>query len=105
MENLRRIRKAKGLTMKDLGKAVGVSESMIGMIETGKRNPGYELLLKLSEELGCSYEDLIDGEKNPATSGDGLVDKDARLLMWFRSLPPEKQKAILISQDAPEDLL
>ena len=36
---------------------------------------------------------------------DGLDEKDKRLIMWFRSLPPEKQKAILALQDAPEDLL
>ena len=105
MENLRRIRKARGLTMKELGKAVGVSESMIGMVETGSRKPSYELLLKLSEELGCYVDDLVDSEKNPATIGDGISEKDARLLTWFRSLPSEKQKAILISQDAPADLL
>ena len=34
-----------------------------------------------------------------------LSDRDARLLAWFRSLSPEKQKAILISQDAPKDIL
>lgn len=114
MESLRRIRKEKGLTQKSLGEKVDVSESMIGMIENGARNPSFELLLKLGEALDCSVDDLLRGEKKPATfEGDGVVhepyeqwaDKDARLLKWFRSLPIEKQKAILFSQDAPEDLV
>lgn len=33
-----------------------------------------------------------------------LSARDARLIAWFRSLSPEKQKAILISQDAPKDV-
>ena len=63
MENLRRLRKAKGLTMKELGEMVEVSESMIGMIETGKRKPSFELLLKLGEVLDCSVDDLMDFEE------------------------------------------
>ena len=42
-------------------------------------------------------------EEPPEQSGE-LSEKDIRFIRWFRSLPPEKQKAILISQDAPEDL-
>lgn len=104
MESLRARRKAKGLTMKQLGDAVDVSESMIGMIETGKRKPSFELLLKLSEELDCTVDDLVNDKKIPVTESDGISDKDKRLIEWFRSLSPEKQKAILVSQDAPEEL-
>lgn len=113
MEIVRRLREQKGLTQKKLGELVGVSESMIGMIENGKRNPGFEVLLKLGEALDCTVDDLMNDKKEPATDGDGLVkepydkwaDKDVRLLKWFRSLPVEKQKAILLAQDAPTDLV
>ena len=113
MENLRRLRKAKGLTMKELGEMVDVSESMIQMVETGKRKPSFELLLKLGEVLGCSVDDLVREQKEPIQNKDGLVkepydvwrERDMRLLRWFRSLPEEKQKAILFSQDAPEGLV
>jgi len=111
VENLRRIRKEKGLTMKQLGAMTDVSESMIQMVETGTRKPSFELLLKLGEALDCSVNDLLDTKKEPANDVDGskqedvvVTDKDLRFLTWFRSLSPEKQKAILISQDAPEDL-
>lgn len=43
-------------------------------------------------------------EEKPPAQGGGLSEKDIRLIQWFRSLPPEKQKAILISQDAPGEL-
>ena len=74
MENLRRLRKAKGLTMKELGEKVEVTESMIQMLETGKRKPSFELLLKLGEVLDCSVDDLVREEKEPVTESDGSVD-------------------------------
>lgn len=113
MNRLREIRRSRGLTMKQLGALVNVSEAAIGYYETGKRSMNYEMLLKLGEALNCSVSDIIEGKKEPATESDGLVqepllnwtDKDIRLLMWFRSLPTEKQQAILTAQDAPEGLL
>ena len=44
MENLKPLRKQKGLTMKQLGELVGVSESMIGYLESGERSPSFETL-------------------------------------------------------------
>ena len=38
-ENIRRIRKERGLTLKQLGDAVGVSEAYIRAYESGRRNP------------------------------------------------------------------
>lgn len=114
MLHLREIRKSKGMTMKQLGEAVGVTESAIGMYEKGRRTLSYEMLLKISEVLGCSVVDLINNfedtefekkEKPVPDDRNELCESDIRLINWFRSLPKEKQKAILISQDAPEDLL
>ena len=65
MEHLRELRKAKGLTMKQLGSMVDATESMIQMLETGTRKPGFELLLKLGEALDCSVDELINGKKIP----------------------------------------
>lgn len=74
MKEMRKIRKAKGLTMKELGSIVGVTESAISQYETGKRQADYEMLLKLSEALGCSVDDLFNEEKEKpaADDDDGL---------------------------------
>lgn len=42
-------------------------------------------------------------EKKPLAQGEELSERDIRLVKWFRSLPPEKQKAILVAQDGPTD--
>ena len=56
----------------------------------------------------ASEELLVDKKENPTAQGDGvdtITEKEVRMLKWFRSLPEEKRRAILISQDAPKDLL
>lgn len=42
-------------------------------------------------------------EKKPPAQGEELSERDIKLVKWFRSLPPEKQKAILVAQDGPTD--
>lgn len=46
--------------MKQLGEIVGVSESAIWNYEVGKREPDYEMLLKLSEAIGCTVADIME---------------------------------------------
>lgn len=54
----------RGLTQKELGQLVGVTESAVALWENGKRKPNYERLLKLSEALDCSVNDLVDYTAN-----------------------------------------
>lgn len=74
MESIRRRRKAKGLTQKQLAAMIDVTESHISQIESGKRKPSFGILLKLGEALDCTVQDLLFGEINPATRSDGEVD-------------------------------
>lgn len=64
MENLKKIRKAKGLTQKELAKLSDLSEAQISLIESGKRFPSYEALLKLAEALDCESADLLSTRQN-----------------------------------------
>lgn len=96
MENLRRIRKARGLTQKELAEQVDVTESMIGMIENEKRSPSFELLLKLGEALDCSVDDLLRAEKIPvAMNGNGLSKDEVELIRYYRASSDETQNAML----------
>ena len=63
---IREYRQRLGLTMKELGDKVGVSEGAISLYELGKRKPNYEMMLKLSEALETDVnhllgKDLMDG--------------------------------------------
>lgn len=59
---LARYRKEKGLTMKALGEAVGISESYVSLLESGDRKqPSRELVLKFARALGASsYNNVVD---------------------------------------------
>ena len=50
-ENIRKIRKEKKLTQKELGKLCGMSEAQIGQYENGLRNPKMETLKKIAKAL------------------------------------------------------
>ena len=62
MEMLRILRKKKGISMKELGSKIGVAESTISQYETGKREPDFETLLKLSEFFDVSTDYLLRGD-------------------------------------------
>ena len=60
----------------------------------------------ITDYLRVPVSYLLEGKEQkekPAPDLGGLSGKDKRLIEWFRSLPLEKQKAILISQDGPTD--
>ena len=66
-ENIRRIRKMRGLTLKQLGDAVGVSEAYIRAYEAGRRNPKQQSLEEIATALHVNVETLtganFDGVK------------------------------------------
>lgn len=77
MDNrIRELRKAKGITMKQLGVIIGVAESTISHYETGKRQLDKETLIKLSNYFGVTIGFLLGAEED---SFQGGAYKD-----WFR---------------------
>ena len=66
-ENLRRKRKARGMSLDDLARASGVSRAALSQVETVKTNPTVGLLWKIAVGLGVPFADLI-GEVKSGTS-------------------------------------
>lgn len=60
MNHIRKARLHRGMSQAELGEAVGLSASTIGMIEQGRRLPSIKTLTKLANALGCSQEYLLD---------------------------------------------
>ncbi len=87
MIRLREIRKKAGMTMKELGAVIGVAESTISQYETGKREPDYETLLRISEYFGVSVGFLLGteqgDEKTPTENrGRSVDDADLKFALW-----------------------
>ena len=57
-ENIRRIRKMRGLTQKQLGSELGVSEAFIRAYESGRRNPKEKNLQAIADVLDVNIEVL-----------------------------------------------
>lgn len=62
MSEIRKIRKALGMSAEELAKRVGVHPLSIYRYETGQREPGISIANKIAHALNCSIEDLIDKE-------------------------------------------
>ncbi len=58
-ETLKKLRREKNLSQKELGNKLGLAESTIGMYEQGKRQPDYETLLKIADFFEVSLDFLL----------------------------------------------
>jgi transcriptional regulator with XRE-family HTH domain len=59
------IRRARGLSQRDLGRLGGVSASAISQAERGVRGLSLETVLELTRALGLSLDELLRGEVRP----------------------------------------
>jgi transcriptional regulator with XRE-family HTH domain len=59
---LRHLRRAKGLTLDQLGAAVGRAPSQLSLIENGRREPRLTLLQGIANALGVPLDDLLRAE-------------------------------------------
>jgi len=59
-KNLRKLRKAKGLSQEKLARLADIANNTIVKIEAGKnKNPTLDTLQKIAKALGVSIDDLI----------------------------------------------
>jgi transcriptional regulator with XRE-family HTH domain len=62
-ENLKKIRKERNLTLKEMSDITGVSKSMLGEIERSVSNPTITVLWKIAGGLKIPFTQLIHSEK------------------------------------------
>lgn len=60
---IKEIRKMKGLTQVEFGKAVGVSGQYVTMLESGERSPSEALVQNICREFNIRYDWLVNGEE------------------------------------------
>ena len=90
VNNIRTLRKSAGLTMKQFGSLMGVSESTISLYETGKNEPDIKMLIKMAEYFGVTIDTLVgcnpsmqsdETKKQPPAQGEELDNSLISLLM------------------------
>jgi transcriptional regulator with XRE-family HTH domain len=115
-EWLKALREAKGYTRKQLAQACSVSEATISLIESGKRNPGPQLAVRLGRVLGEKGDKIFlrshlakapeltggqisnsDGIQNGDDENGGEDEDDPRLIELQMRL--QDMQAILAESD------
>lgn len=79
-EKLRRLRKQKNLTQKQLASLIGVQNSIISFYELGDRIPSPEIIIKLASVLHVSTDYLLGLEKKESVDISDLTDNDKLLV-------------------------
>jgi XRE family transcriptional regulator, regulator of sulfur utilization len=63
-QNIRRLRKAKGLTQEALAAESGIDMRYLGMIERGEANPTVAVVADVAKALGVHTSVLVSEQKN-----------------------------------------
>ncbi len=79
-QRLKELRKAKGLTQKQLADLIGVKNSIISFYEVGDRIPSPEVIKKLAAVLHVSADFLLGLDKGDTINVSGLDDEDKKLV-------------------------
>ncbi|OGE83808.1 MAG: DNA-binding protein [Candidatus Doudnabacteria bacterium RIFCSPHIGHO2_02_FULL_43_13b] len=58
-ENLKRIRKEKGISQGDIVRKLGMPKSFVSNIENGKTNPTLATIAKMAKAVGVSINELL----------------------------------------------
>ena len=79
-ERLKQLRKEKGLTQVKLAETLGISKGTVAMWETGKRTPGADMLIRLSELFDRRVEYIFGTSEDHRSAV--LTEEIARLDEW-----------------------
>jgi XRE family transcriptional regulator, regulator of sulfur utilization len=91
-EALKRVRKARDLSLDQLALKSGVSRAALSQIEGGRTNPTLSVLWKVAVGLGIPFPELLDvpvaGQPKLMRAGDALALRSADGRMESRLLSP-----------------
>ena len=93
MNKMRELRKKKKLTMKELGKAVGVSESTISLYENGKHEPDLVTIKRIADILETSLDELFGREEQKEPPTGAVLDQN--LVDMLVNLSPDQVQRVI----------
>jgi len=100
-ENIRKYRKALGLTQIQLAEKLGTTQFVITNYERGTNNPLTSSLPDIAKALGVSIDQLFGfGAPAELKSGVKKSSREGKLLAAFQKLTPAQQRLILQQVEA-----
>jgi transcriptional regulator with XRE-family HTH domain len=92
------LRKAKGITQRELAEKIGVTRTVVTDYECGRVRMYDEMLARLALVLECSTDTIL-GLKNTVQASSAPQLRFTRRIRELEQLPEQKQKAILKTLD------
>jgi|BioPla2DNA2_1021312.scaffolds.fasta_scaffold33124_3 transcriptional regulator with XRE-family HTH domain len=98
-KRLKELRKVKKISQRELAKILKISSGAVGMYETGKREPDYELLCKIADYFGVTTDYIFCRTDDPAPPQ--ARKKEYSYEEYVLSAPSLDKAAIRISDGFP----
>lgn len=94
-ERIKMLRTQKDMSQADLAKKLEVSYQFVSLLESGKKGPSHETLLKLASFFNVTTDFLLTGEET-ITEVKELADDDFEVLYRdFKELTPHDREVIM----------
>jgi transcriptional regulator with XRE-family HTH domain len=94
-DRLKELREEKGITQKQLGKVINISDRVIGYYESNDRFPKDEIILKLlSEYFNVSVDYLVGRTSLRSPQSEYVAETSASYSLNVKGLPIEAIKMI-----------
>lgn len=92
-ERLKEVRKHFGMTQKDFGREIGVSDAAVAHLESGRNNPSPQTIQLICSQFRVNSEWLKDGADVPMFLEE--ADEDEIILRFLQGEDPWKKKILL----------
>lgn len=73
-EILKKLRKSRGLTQKELGSRLGLSKAVISKYENGMGYPTFDVLIRMAEEFGVTTDYMLGVAGGKTVDVSGLTE-------------------------------
>lgn len=100
-KRIRMLRHKSGMTQGDLAKKLEISQSAVGMYEQGRREPPYDLLIKISKLFDVKLDWLLSDDKE-------LTELDEMLEDFFKTMRQKSYlqfKGVVLSKNDIENII
>ena len=100
-ERISAFRKKHGLTQRELAEQIGIKQTLISDYETSRSRLSDEMIVRLSQALGCSADDLLGLKRTADSELDDPIDlRFMKRAKQMKDLTPAAQQRILQTLDA-----
>ena len=88
--NVRRLRRFKGLKQSELAELVGVEDKTISRIEVGGNYPSMDLLVRMAEALDSELTEFVNFSDKVTESLSEFTKEDMKVIKKFISILSKK---------------